>query len=604
MRTLQRGLLLVGMLILMVVSPGQAQENQDLNVDLLREKVEQFEESDIATKAPFAQDIHKRTLLRLYKQYGQALKQKITELKNNPPASSEAGSERQSEIASQIRKLEAEQNIIVEKSQTLGGDMQAEAHTVSPDSNPTISTTDPPTTDSSSARSDQSLTTAGSRDGATGRDVAPSTNPTPDSRSKLNSSVQEGGGTTEFKPKIWGRVYSVTEESSTEKRKGNNPVRLKNMIVRLRDKDGTLKAITTTMDDKSYTFNEEIEPREKYTISVEGDDEVTKREFLLSEDQTELQLDIPIEDRPVSLLSRAVIGYEQSGASSATKSQKYFFDLYLSKPLPIPQKIDPDFGERLRAWGNIRFTSVPQSGDVGIGTFATTFVANAAAIEVRKAAQVIDFSAGLEYRLFGNSGLLPSFDRQTKQKFSLSFIAGFGAITPTSPREAIQVFEVFKDAPGLPPGLENKKFVAFVPLDRDRFFRQYFGGLRLQTFFFTPFNAPKQRFPAMLDVTYGQNEFATGGRFRGGVFRLDGFFPLPYDSLKFINLFGSAVLKPSRTKTTAPLILRPVNPGTVPVPADNVGIVNVPQENRDYYRVGVGIDFISFIQTLRKKTNK
>ena len=65
---------------------------------------------------------------------------------------------------------------------------------------------------------------------------------------------------------------------------------------------------------------------------------------------------------------------------------------------------------------------------------------------------------------------------------------------------------------------------------------------------------------------------------------------------QFINLFGTAIVRPVRSTIVTPLILEPADdakkfdPKTVVLP--------VSQFNRDYYRVGVGIDFLSFIRKL------
>jgi hypothetical protein len=375
---------------------------------------------------------------------------------------------------------------------------------------------------------------------------------------------------------------------------------LGNVQVRLQQGD----TIRTTMTDRdgNYIFNEVV-PKQAYIVSTEGDDFHTKRDFT-PEAGGNLRVNLEIEDRPVSLLTRAIVGYQQAGAASAKGEQNYFFDLFISKTIPFKQEINPDFGERWRTWGAIRAISVPQSGDATITATVNDFVANVGGLKAKEAARVFDLLAGIEFRLTGNTALLPSFDRKTKQKFTLSFIAGFGFVTPTDPQEDIKVFKVPTDASGLPvdvPGLptaaKGKEFVAFIPTDRDRFFRQFYAGLRLQTFFFNRYNVPMQRFPAQLDVTFGKNEYVTGGKLDDPVFRLDGYFPLPYENLKFINLFGSAVIRPVRANTGTPLVLQLAD-ATVKPPAANIALVSVSQFNRDYYRVGVGIDFISFVQKL------
>jgi hypothetical protein len=212
--------------------------------------------------------------------------------------------------------------------------------------------------------------------------------------------------------------------------------------------------------------------------------------------------------------------------------------------------------------------------------------------------------AGVDFRLFKSDALLPSFDGETKQKFSFSLIAGGGAITPLTPRDTIQVFKVSPDAMArYGDRLKDKDFVAFVSSDRDRFFRQYYGGVGMRTFYYDKNGKPLQRFPATLDITYGVNESVTRGRLRGGVIRLEGFYPLPWDKGKFIYLFGTALLKPSRSKISDPLILEPAPAGT-PVPGPSTAIITIPQADRDYYRIGVGIDMIGVIKTIadRNKT--
>ena len=369
-----------------------------------------------------------------------------------------------------------------------------------------------------------------------------------------------------------------------------------NVKVTIEDEDGD--PIATPLTDKDGNFEVIVDPNGKYFVSTEADNGQSKREIYVGDKS--VRVNIPIEDRPVSLLTRAIVGYEQAGAAAAKNSQNYFFDLFISKSFPFKQKIDPDFGERLRTWVDFRFASVPQTGDVTLGDFSTGFATQVSSLKVKDVARVFEFLGGLEYRLSGNSGLLPSFDRQTKQKFSLSFIAGGGFTTPTNPLESISIFKVTPGAPGLPPQAIGKDFVAFIQSDRDRFFRQYYVGLRMQTFFFNLFNMPMQRFPAQLDLAVGQNEFVTGGKLKGPVVRIDGFFPLPYNGLKFINVFGTALLRPGHSVIGIPLVLQPAPDGTI-VPAPNVGLVALPQPSRDYYRVGFGIDLMSLVQKWGQK---
>lgn len=380
-------------------------------------------------------------------------------------------------------------------------------------------------------------------------------------------------------------------------------------VVRLDDNNNTLVASSYTDGEGHFKITFKADPAKRYELSTAADDYSSKISVPFPADPSNtpsnpVRLDIPLEDRPVSLLTRAIVGFEQAGAVSTKSDQNYFFDFFVSHSFPVPLKIDPNFGQRLRVWGDVRIASVPQQVNTDVATFAGTFAQNVAGLKVNELAHAIDFLAGIEYQIAGNSSLLPSFDRLTKQKFSLSLIVGGGStILTTPPQDNIQFFKVFDSAPGLPPAAKGKEFIGFVSVDRDRFFRQYYAGLRFQTFFFNQYDRPLQRFPGVLDVTFGQNEFVTGGTLHGGVLRIDGFFPLPYDKAKYINLFATGLFRPGRAKISDPLILQPAT--TPPTfPSDKVVIVSTPQFNRDYYRVGVGIDFISLVKTIRENGQK
>src|SRR6185436_15624494 len=99
------------------------------------------------------------------------------------------------------------------------------------------------------------------------------------------------------------------------------------------------------------------------------------------------------------------------------------------------------------------------------------------------------------------------------------------AITPLNPtRTSAQIFKIpGKDSPqraefverfGEPP--KDKTYVGFVPLERDRFFRQYYLGLRLKSHYCDNLecNRFKNNFPATVDFGIGQNEAVTEGTFR------------------------------------------------------------------------------------------
>src|SRR5260370_22146329 len=138
-------------------------------------------------------------------------------------------------------------------------------------------------------------------------------------------------------------------------------------------------------------------------------------------------------------MSRAIVGLDQSGATSVKAVQKFFFDLLVSEPFPLQRRpkepcdprsgkrcIDPDFGPKVRVWGDAQVSSVPQDSTTPLATFVTGegFAGQAAKLQLGQIAQSVQILVGGEFRLNAVTfrTLLPSFDHYTKQKLSLSMI--------------------------------------------------------------------------------------------------------------------------------------------------------------------------------------
>ncbi|MCK4764532.1 MAG: hypothetical protein KAW12_20195 [Candidatus Aminicenantes bacterium] len=304
---------------------------------------------------------------------------------------------------------------------------------------------------------------------------------------------------------------------------------------------------------------------------------------------------------------RAVLGYEQTGASSAQSSQFFFADFFFSHPFPIQfSKHRGYLGPRFRMWGNVRLTSVPQTvrSNITVSEFARNFTQEAGKLKLNEVAQAVGMLIGLEYRLLD----LKSFSGN--YSYSLGLIAGFGAITPLSPKESMEIFQVSQDLKdryktnfitGEDYDYTGKEYAALVNSRRNRFFRQYFAGIRFKTFLNPDKHGGRSQFPTILDITYGLNDSVTGGKLNEGVFRLDFFQPLKISSAVTIYLFGNMQLLASKTRTEAPLILAPApDDATVTVPAGNVIIITPPPINSEYYRIGVGIDLTGVLASFRR----
>lgn len=301
--------------------------------------------------------------------------------------------------------------------------------------------------------------------------------------------------------------------------------------------------------------------------------------------------------------TRAILGVEQAAAASAKPEQKLFLEFNLSAPLF--RKSDSPLKAPVWLWLNPRITSLPKplSGTVAEFATASNFVAPFTGGNVNDIVQGFEFLGGVEVKMSPLSGAIPSgFGSETKVRFGVSFVVAAGMSTPFGSQQlAPQIFKVNRTVINAFPGAKDKEFIAFVNADRNRFFRQYYGGLRLKSYFVKntkDLDELDNVFPGIIDLTFGQNETVTGGNLHGGIVRIDGIYPLPFIRGKYkgsIYAFGSALMKLSKPKVPLPIILQP--PETPPdITSDKVFIQTVPPRDADHYRLGVGVDLIRLLK--------
>jgi hypothetical protein len=300
-----------------------------------------------------------------------------------------------------------------------------------------------------------------------------------------------------------------------------------------------------------------------------------------------------------ALESRAVAGYHQAGASSADFTQDFFLDFFIMRGLGSHERV---FDNKINLWGNARIASVPQqatTGNAKVLDLAQGFEQKFNDLKVNELAQSAEFQAGLELRL--------KLYRQGNRRRMLGAVIFGGANGVfTQPLTASQVFVVpgSNDQQNLLfkqryPSVGGASFVAFVPPERQRFYRFYGGGIRLSTFELDKPYAP----PATWTLTLGQDESITGGVFRSVVTRIDVFYPLPIGladgRYKFLFLFATANLRLSKDPNETPLILAAgkKDDGTaIPLSDPRVAIIR-SASTRDTYRLGAGIDFVNLVRS-------
>ena len=307
---------------------------------------------------------------------------------------------------------------------------------------------------------------------------------------------------------------------------------------------------------------------------------------------------------------RAILGYQQAGASAAKFDQNWFVDFYISRPLSFLRKENDTGPSMFRWWGNVRVASFPQQGDIPIATFASNFVQQFGQLRVNQLVQSAEFLTGFEVKLL--SGRFPFLGKseETRQRFTLGLFGGGGATGPLDPASSLRIFETpGPTSPQRPvfdqrfPGITSK-FIGFASPDRDNFLRQYLVGLKLTTTYMgKESRAPLISAPAMLALALGQNEVVTGGKLQGVVLRTEAFYPLPFfnreqdrkGALAALYLFGTAQMHLGKSHNFTPLILNPRPDITGSDP--NVTIVTSPS-NRDIYRIGFGMDLVHAIMSL------
>jgi len=209
-----------------------------------------------------------------------------------------------------------------------------------------------------------------------------------------------------------------------------------------------------------------------------------------------------------------MLGLEQTAAGSAAPVEKAAIGLFFSEPLKA----------RLATWGDLRLSSIPVDVESTVATLPADAAKIATTLPLDKLVRSGEFLVGISYQVLGGSGLWSS----------LSLIGSAGAAMPLAP-------------------------------SGNRFYRQYYGGLRMQS----------TQHTHIVDVALGQNEAITGGRLRGTVMRVDGFYALPVTGGNFLYLFGTVMV---RASPRAPAL-------------GDTGV--------DSYRVGVGVDVIQMLKALR-----
>jgi hypothetical protein len=292
--------------------------------------------------------------------------------------------------------------------------------------------------------------------------------------------------------------------------------------------------------------------------------------------------------------ARLVLGFQQAGAAGATDEQKFFFDFYISRPLPFGNNDEADPDSRLSWWGNVRVSSTPEQINSPLSSQAITSAAKGLKInQLAQSAEFLlaqsaEFLSGLDFRLGRFLCPLWSQSSNTKMRSALFLTIGAGATGPlTTAASSTNTFYALNpadsDYPRLLqnyPQVAKYDYISFIAPSRNQYDIEYFGGVKLVTHYADSHGTAGTGPPAIVSFTVGQNELVSGGELRGVVSRVEGFFPLSTGQsglLSSIYLFGNAQLRLHSAQNLQPYNFAPAT-GTPPL--SETLFVATPQQSR------------------------
>jgi len=307
-------------------------------------------------------------------------------------------------------------------------------------------------------------------------------------------------------------------------------------------------------------------------------------------------------------------GVEESGYSSDNINTNAFLSLYLRSGY-FGMRKNGQLGHAF--WGRIRLLSAPQQSAPNIVSTIANPTGQLSQSTLSSVGAVIDYSFGYEFRF-------RQWDAPTATT-RVSFIGGIGETTPLNTANPTifnapgvntqDCTNLLAQYPGVlfsgarlskPACLENPAsktaydYVAYTQQKRTGFLFKYGGGIR-----FARVGLPQSQggplAPFMLDATLGQDESITKGKLWGPVFRLDGQYPFPIPSLaSFLYIFGSSSVRLRSSQNLPTINLATPQSGIPTIPNPAVVVLSTEQPDRDFYRIGFGLNLTTLLSNWSK----
>lgn len=320
-------------------------------------------------------------------------------------------------------------------------------------------------------------------------------------------------------------------------------------------------------------------------------------------------------------------GLDVTGASSAGPQAVFLGTGIIDAPLSTKPSEGHFFDSRIWLTGQLRVAGMAQpkdlTGALGTTASAATYLATAVNANPDGIVQSLEGTGSVSIRLMQPWDLpVSSLDVGNFQDaqlanpstiISLSAVLSMGAITPLSVSQANPpvynlTSQIIQQYPNITfpttCSASSPCYVAFVPTDRAHFYRYYSGGIRAKIYA-GDYKDNEYRFPGMVDLSVGQNEYVTGGQMRHLVLHIGGVFPVPTaDGVYIFGSMDSALTK--NGKEGSQLILTPAtSTSTAPLSFASNSVTDIPvsQPNRDRYQIGFGIDIFHLISSFTTKSS-
>ncbi len=328
-------------------------------------------------------------------------------------------------------------------------------------------------------------------------------------------------------------------------------------------------------------------------------------------------------------LLSTVVGVDVEGASSTSPAARFMgnasIDLPVFPAMPGSERLTDIERAKVFIGGSLRIAAMAQPGALSSSAFTQGYFASAINATPDKIVQSWEGNGSVSFKLSGTNLGFGTFDTGSptsknyprKTLLTTSFLLSGGFVSPLSASQANPpVYYATNQIQSLYPNegwgslgtscaytsSNPPCYVAFVPTDRTRFYKHYEAGLRWRIYG-EDFNNNVLRFPGILDLTVGQNEYVTAGKLNGVVVHFGGLLPVPIPKVDGIYAFGSLDSEVNGpVGGGAQLLLTPV-PSTANVTYLSPSVYTIPvaQPNRDRYRFGIGVDLYHLLTAKAQK---